>query len=48
MTTFEAIIEDLKEYDGDGHVTDHLLDYLRDRHVDRLLSSLSALRKQEG
>lgn len=35
MSLFEEIIEDLKEYEGDGHVTDHLLDYLYDRHLAR-------------
>lgn len=42
LKEFEAILEDLCEYTGDGLVTDHLLDKITAKHRQRHLKTKAA------
>jgi len=44
---FDEIIEDLKEYEGDGHITDHLLEYLHERNKVRVQNKKKTSKQSE-
>lgn len=42
LTEFDALVEDLMDYTGDGLVTDDLLDKIRSKHRQRHLQNKAA------